>query len=63
MADGSACLLWEQEVPWSTVDPYPNAEEEEHASRAAHPEYWDPQLPPPLEVDLGPGEVPLHPPK
>ncbi len=57
---GLHACLGEQEVPWATVDPYPSSEEEEQASRAAHPEYWAPQLPPPLEVDLGPGEVPFQ---
>ncbi|BDA47612.1 Bifunctional peptidase and (3S)-lysyl hydroxylase JMJD7 [Coccomyxa sp. Obi] len=59
-AEGTLVLQPEEphhEVPWATVDPYPSSEEEEPASRAMHPEYWDPQLPPPLEVELGPGKV------
>ena len=46
-----------QEVPWSPVDPYPISAEELEASKAAFPEYWDPELPKALEAAVGEGEV------
>ncbi len=39
------------------MDPYPPSDEQMEASKLAHPEYWDPDLPPPLQVVVGPGEV------